>query len=238
MVVASGSTHAQRLPPPDPEHGTIAVAIEAKPPMKIGKMPAVQVYFAKVDAGVDPFGAIDVIPSSYAARSQAYLLNAPAGKYVAVAALLEGVGGNASFQAMMFLSAATISETEVSVIPGRISFMGRFSVQTSLKMAEADAAQSHYYRLLSPGAAGRTGFARAMAGPAYIAELVEATKDPEVATEFWTEAIEKVFKREPAWADAVQREIDTPPVPRDADSPGTIAGRSATRRAFSAASVR
>jgi hypothetical protein len=238
MVAASGPAHAQRLPPPDPERGTIAVAIDAKPPMKIGKMPAVQVYFANVDAGVDPFGAVDVIPSSYSARNQAYLLNAPAGRYVAVAALLEGVGGNASFQAMAFFSAATISETEVSVVPGRISFMGRFLVQTSTKVAEADAAQSHYYRLLSPGAAGRTGFARVMAGPSYVAELVEAAKDPEAATEFWTEAVEKVFRREPAWADAVKREIDSPPVPLDADPRGTIAAQDTTLRSLSAASVR
>ena len=156
LVVASGSAHAQRLPPPDPERGTIAVAIEAKPPIKIGKMPTAQVYFARLDSGVDPFGAIDVLPSSYSSRGQAYLLNAPPGRYVAIAALLEGVGGNASFQTMTFLSAATISQTEVAVVPGRISLMGRFLVQTSLKMDQADAAQSHYYRLLSPGSAGRS----------------------------------------------------------------------------------
>jgi hypothetical protein len=223
LVVASGSAHAQRLPAPDPERGTIAVSIEAKPPIKIGKMPATQVYFARLDSGADPFAAIDVIPSSHSSRGQVYLLNAPPGRYVAVAALLEGVGGNASFQTMTFLSAATISQTEVAVVPGRITLMGRFKVQASLKIDEADAAQSHYYRLLSPGSAGRSGFARAMSGPVYLAELLEATKDSEGATAFWTEAAEKVFKREPVWAEAARREIDRPPVPLGTGPRGTVA---------------
>jgi hypothetical protein len=223
LVVGSGAVQAQRLPAPVSERGTIAIAIEAKPPIKIGKVPVVQVFFARLDPGVDPLAAIDVVPSSYSGRNQVYLLNAPPGRYVAVAAITEGVGGNASFRAITFLSAATIAETEVAVVPGRISFMGSFSLQMSTRVAEADAAQSHYYRLLEPGAAGRSGFARALFGPSYIAELVEARKDAEAASAFWTEAIEKVFKREPAWAEAARREIDSPPVPRDAGLRGTIA---------------
>lgn len=67
-------------------------------------------------------------------------------------------------------SKADISKTEVEVAAGAVVFMGEMEAQSSTKTGESDEAESQYLRIVAPTAAA-----------------------------FWTEAIEKGFKKEPAW---------------------------------------
>ena len=57
-------------------------------------------------------------------------------------------------RANSFFSMAMISDTEVTVIPQEMVFMGDYVVSMNTKMKKrGDEAQAHYYRLLLPGMA-------------------------------------------------------------------------------------
>ncbi len=189
------------LPPPDPGRGSIGVTIRAIPPMKIGRMTAVQVYFARRDV-VNPEY---VVSSNYSNKKQVYLLNAKPGRYVAVAARLRGTG--AGFTYVAFFPMEMLPETEVTVVPGELVFMGDFLVQTSTKMDEVDPTQSYFYRLIWPEAANSGFLARTFSGQApYTATLRRVTKTVEREHDFWSLAQRKVFKKEPAWRAFAERQ--------------------------------
>jgi hypothetical protein len=220
---------APALPEPDPELGSIGIAVRAKPPASFGqKMPAVQIFFVRLDDDTDAFGADDVIPSNFSNKKQVYLLNAEPGRYVAVAAGLQGtsapatVGSSApagggvstsvsysvSFDYQAFFSMEMISETEIEVFPNQMAFMGDFLVSTSTKIKKADEAQSHYMRILAPNAVQKGFMARAFSGQAiYTAQLKSAAKDSAGAVEFWTKSRDKVFKKEPIWQEQAQYQL-------------------------------
>ena len=196
------------LPQPDPERGSIGVTIRAIPPAKIGKMTAVQVYFVRLAEGGDVLDAEYVVPSNYSKKKQVYFLNAKPGRYIAVAARLKG--GGAGFKYEAFFSMEMLPEMEVTVVPGELVFMGDFLQNTSSKMKEADRAQSHFYRLILPEAARQGFMARTFSGKApYTATLKSVDKGAETEREFWSLARKKVFKKEPAWQEFVQKQMET-----------------------------
>ncbi len=228
FLLLSTVAEAKRLslPQPDPARGTIGVTIRAIPPAKFGKISAVQVYFVRATEDEDVFNAEYVIRSSYSNKKQVYLLNAKPGRYFAVAAELKGgqsspfVPGTGSgvsvgisigrFAYQAFFSMKMISKTEVTVVPGKLVFMGDFVVNTSTKMEKADRAQSHYFRMIAPEAASMGGgyIARTFSGHAtYTATLKSADQGPDSEREFWSLAQEKVFKNEPAWQQFVQKPL-------------------------------
>ena len=192
------------LPQPNPLRGTIGVTIRAIPPAKIGKMTAVQIHFVRQAEGEDILDSDYVISSNYSNKKQVYFLNAKPGRYVAVAARFAAAGNGFKYEG--FFSKDMLSETEVTVIPGEMTFMGDFLLNTSTKMGEADPVQSHFYRLISPEAARKGFFGRALAGNApYTATLKTVDKTTAREEEFWSLAQRKVFKKEPAWQAFVQR---------------------------------
>ena len=197
------------LPQPDPERGSIGVTIRAIPPAKFGKMAAMQVYFVRLAEGEDVLDAEYVIPSSYSNKKQVYLLNAKPGRYVAVAARLKGGGVGWEYEA--FFSMEMLPEMEVTVVPGKLVFMGDFVLNTSTKMAEADRAQSHFYRLILPDVAGKGFMGRTFISQnaPYTATLKSVDKGAETEREFWSLAKQKVFKKEPAWQEFVQKQLET-----------------------------
>ncbi len=219
------------LPQPDPERGSIGVTIRAIPPAKFGKISAVQVYFVRATEDEDVFNAEYVILSSYSKKKQVYLLNAKPGRYFAVGAELKGGQGGSPFVPstgsspggsgvsvgisigrfayQAFFSMKMISKTEVTVVPGKLVFMGDFLLETSTKMEEADRAQSHFYRLIAPEAARMGYMARTFSGHAtYTATLKSADQGPDSEREFWSLARQKVFKKEPAWQEFAQRQLE------------------------------
>ncbi len=196
------------LPQPDPERGSIGVAIRAIPPAKFGKMTAVQVYFVRPAEGGDVLDAEFVISSNYSDKKQVYFLNAKPGCYVAVAARLKGSGMGLLYEA--FFSMEMLPEMEVMVVPGKLVFMGEFLLNTSTKMGEADLVQSHFYRLMLPEAARQGFFGRTFSGKApYTATLKSVDKGADTEREFSSLAEQKVFKNEPAWQDFVQMRLET-----------------------------
>ena len=196
------------LPQPDPERGSIGVTIRAIPPAKIGKMTAIQVYFVRLAEGGDVLDAEYVIPSNYSKKKQVYFLNAKPGRYIAVAAKLSG--GGAGFKYDAFFSIETLPKMEVTVVPGKLVFMGDFLLNTSTKMKEADRAQSLFYRLILPDAARQGFMGRAFRGKApYTATLKSVDKEAETEREFWSLARQKIFKKEPAWQEFVQKQLET-----------------------------
>ncbi len=195
------------LPQPDPERGSIGVTIRAIPPAKIGKMTAVQVYFVRPAEGGDALNAEYVIRSNYAKKKQVYFLNAKPGHYLAVAARLSGRGTGFKYEA--FFSMEMLPKMEVTVVPGKLVFMGDFLLETSTKMEEADRAQSHFYRLISPEAASKGLMGRTFSGKApYTATLKSVDKGAETERKFWSLARQKVFKKEPAWQEFAQRQLE------------------------------
>lgn len=196
------------LPQPDPERGSIGVTIRAIPPAKMGKIAAVQVYFVRPAEDGDVLNAEYVIPSNYSKKKQVYFLNAKPGRYVAVAARLSSRGTGFKYEA--FFSMEMLPEMEVTVVPGKLVFMGDFLLETSTKMKEADRAQSHFYRLISPATARKGYMARTFLGKApYTATLKSVDKGAETEREFWTLAKQKkVFKNEPAWQEFVQKQLE------------------------------
>ena len=193
------------LPPPDPGRGSIGVTIRAIPPMKIGRMTAVQVFFARPADGEDVLNSEYVVSSNYSNKKQVYLLNAEPGRYVAVAARLPGTGPGFTYAA--FFSKEMLPEMEVTVVPGELVFMGDFLLQTSTKMDQADPAQSYFYRLIWPEAANSGFLKRTFSGQAsYTATLRRVTKTVERELDFWSLAQRKVFKKEPAWRAFAERQ--------------------------------
>lgn len=218
LAFASGIAAAKgpQLPAPDPERGSLAISIEATPPVGFGRMPAVQVYLVNLDRDADPFNADSVMQSNYSDGDQVYFLNAKPGRYVAVAARLRGAPMTAGWEYHAFLSRDTISQTETTVVAGRIAFMGQFSLKTSTKMEDADPAQAHYYRVISPETARKGFMSRAFSGAApYTAQLTKAARDALVADAFWKIAERDSFKGEPSWQNLVRLELESPKNPSE-----------------------
>ncbi len=196
------------LPQPDPERGSIGVTIRAIPPAKMGKIAAVQVYFVRPAEDGDVLNAEYVIRTNYSNKKQIYFLNAKPGRYVAVAARLSGGGTGFKYEA--FFSMEMLPEMEVTVVPGKLVFMGDFLLNTSTKMKEADRVQSHFYRLISPDTARKGYMARTFIGKApYTATLKSVDRGAEKEREFWSLAKQKVFNKEPAWQAFVQKQLET-----------------------------
>jgi hypothetical protein len=195
------------------------------------EQPAVEVFFVKLKDGNEPFDATDLIVSNYADKSHVYLLNAEPGRYVAVAAGLGTTDGPAigvtvagqvggvpvtfgmtfgvTIRANSFFSMEMISDTEVTVVPQEMAFMGDYVVSMDTKMKkQGDEAQAHYYRLLLPGMAEKSNFARNLGGQSvYRADIESVAKD--IATErgFWTKSRDKVFKGNPGWQTQAERQL-------------------------------
>jgi hypothetical protein len=226
---------ASWLPEPGLMTGSIGISLRARPPVKIGpSLRAQQVFFVKLDevdttdlASAGAFRAADLIPSDLSASGQAYLLNAEPGRYVAVAVSFGSREGSrtsvtetigtvpVTFTAVgrpvensAVLSMAAISDTEVTVGPQQMAFMGEYVLSTSPRMKTVDEAQAHYWQQLQPQLAGRGVLARMHSGQAiFKADLKTAEKDPATERKFWAETLEKAFKDAPRWRARAQRQL-------------------------------
>jgi len=198
LVVSLASAKPLPLEAPDPGRGVVGVRIKVIPPAKMGSNSADAVYFVRVVEDGDRFDAESLIHSNYSKGQHAYLLNAKPGRYVAVGCEIDmGSGGG---RGSVVFSKEGIRQTEIEVAAGSIVFMGEIEAQSSTKTSEADEAQAHYLRLISPSAANKGFMSRAMSGNyAYTASFKSVARDEATATAFWSEAIEKHFKNEPEW---------------------------------------
>lgn len=209
VTVSFAEAREPWLPAPDPERGAIAVTVRGRFPLG-QKSPALQVYFVRLGDEVDMYSAESVVPSDFSKKKQVYLLNAKPGRYVAVAARLEGPGTGLGMWGdyVVFFDRAMISRTEVEVTPGRIAFVGDLLVDLKVKMSEADEAQLHYLQLVEPGAARKGFTGRAMSGEyMYRGELIELDQTASTETAFWTLARGKIFKSAPDWSARIEQQM-------------------------------
>ena len=209
LLLSAFAEGRPRLPQPDAERGSIGLTVKAIPPIKIGKIHAVQVSFVRVLSDEDALNAEYVITSNYSKNRQIYLLNAKPGRYVAVAAQLRAaqglVGGQ---QYYVFFSADLIRQTEIEVSADEIVFMGDYVVNTAMKMIDADPSQGHYYRLILPTTAPQGYMKRLFGGIIpYLASLNQVAKDPDAEKEVWSLAQKKVFRKEPDWQSRAQHKL-------------------------------
>lgn len=212
-------------PAPDPQLGAIAVRVLAK----MGGMGAVgvrshatEVYLVKVEEGVDVLRATDIIVSNLDAKEQAYLLNAEPGKYVAIGAYVT-TGFQDDVSSRIYFNQEMVPKTEVTVVPGRIAFVGDIEVKMAPGMKEADGTQDHYADLIGRGI-GLHYTARLHVGTGQpreggvsdiikhftrAAELKNLNRDAKAANAFWTIAVRKTFHGDSDWQALAQRELDS-----------------------------
>src|SRR6185295_14343898 len=99
-----------------------------------------------------------------------------------------------------FFSQEMIPLTEVTVVPGEVSFAGEYRILTDLDIKNADPAQAHYLQIIAGSAAGKGQFARSLSGQGlYRAKLESATKKPADEREFWEEAKGDAFRSQGKW---------------------------------------
>jgi len=207
------------LEAPDPGRGIIGVTVRVNSPARMGSSSADAVYFVRVVEDTDRFGAEGLINSNYVKGHNVYLLNAKPGRYVAVGCAFAMVGSSA--RATAVFSKAAIQQTEIEVKAGSVTFMGDIDVQSSTKMKDADEAETHYLRLVDPTAANQGALVHAMTlHYAYTATPTSIERSETAATKFWTEAAEKHFKNEPAWASCIASR-SAPPVGAATEPPAS-----------------
>lgn len=197
-------------PPPAPNDqssSAIAIHIDARAPVKIFPVEVDRVLFVQLDErGDSSLTRTNLIPSNYSRDGYFYLLNAPPGRYAAVAAFhskeRETVKLGETFSLgkgvtvwvgteivrydyfTIYLPERLIRLTEVAVQPRRIAFMGEYVVETSVGLEGADDVQSHYFRLLHPGEGRGTVGQLLLGNYNYRGVLHEARQDVQAGERF------------------------------------------------------
>ena len=212
LLLAAAAAAAAKPPPlpaPDPARGALGIAVRYEVPLFHNTEPAFRVFFVRVREEADRLAGESLVPSTLAKEGQVFLLNARPGRYVAVAASFPHPNGRgAPFNGLFAEGMIPLTETEVR--PGEMAFAGAYRVDTSRKAAQLDAAQLHYFRLVSPESAASGRLGHGLTGEAtYLASLQEADRGEEAARKFWSQAAE-TFAREPAWLALVQGKPASP----------------------------
>ncbi len=158
-------------PPPGPEDSqsaAIGISLVLRPPLRLfglaDQKTDMTVYFIKLDdenGTPDSFLRTTLYRSNYSHGNQVYLLNATPGRYAAVVVFFEKtpppppsapgtfpVASGPPKEFWTYLSEDVIQQTEVTVPPGAIRYMGDFVIDLAFGMKSADEAQDHYHRFV------------------------------------------------------------------------------------------
>ena len=220
-VLCATSTVAKKsdAPDPDPQLGSIGVKIKAKGPTGISApVHAVQVFFVKVEDVSNVLDLSEIVLSNFNRKKQVYLINVEPGKYVAVGTYAESNMDVPS--ANVYFDEETIAATEVTVAPGKITFMSNIVVKVKTGMKKADAAQNHFADILGRGigfSAGAnvdvgTGQSSSFLGVGHVTRagsLTSIARDSATERTFLTGATEKAFSKEPAWQALARSQLAT-----------------------------
>jgi hypothetical protein len=192
------------MPAPTPQDGAsagIGVLVKTRAPIKLFSAKVDSVMFVRLE-GNDSSQYISTQPiaSNYNKDGYIYFLNAPPGRYAAVATFRSQAsappastgGGGVTVTVnpgdtdyTTYFSRDLVKATEVTVEPGKIVFMGEVIVDTSTSFEDADDIQSHYFRLISPGVEDRNKFLGLMSGDYhYTGTLHEVNQDDEAREKF------------------------------------------------------
>ncbi len=200
---------AATLPPPralDPQRSIIGISVTTRAPIRIFTQTAKRVYLIRVDEEEDLFNRQSFIMSNYTKGNQIYILNVKPGRYAAVACYKRQVTPMApTTEYTTFFSEELIKLTEVTVEPGSIAFMGKYIIDTSVGMKDADDAQLNYFQLIMPDAAGGyLGMAFSMANY-YRGYIKEIKRDKKIELEFLTNA--QYHLKDTGWEDAIKKRM-------------------------------
>ncbi len=140
----------------------IGISLKVRAPIKIFSNKPETVFFARIDEDKELFTKDNFIRSNYAKDGQVYLLNAKPGRYVAIGCFYKKTPAGqkstdfATSYAQRpsnfttFFSEDLITLTDVTVGSGKVVFMGKFVVDSSAGLKNADATQAHYAEIIAP----------------------------------------------------------------------------------------
>lgn len=203
------------LPPPKPldsQSTAIGISVTFKGPTRLSSNGPERIYFVKVERAGDLYRQRQYMPSNYVKGDRAYLLNAPPGRYVAVAAFKRSTtqqGGTKEFTTLF--SKELIKLTEVTTAPGTIGFMGEHEVRQST-LTDTDDAQLHYAGLIAPHAVSKSGVTAQILRTMFSSEefykgtLVEAKRDKRSEEQFLAKAMKDL--RKGGWSAMIQQRLD------------------------------
>ena len=193
FAIAVLSACAGQLPAPTPQDGAsagIGVLVKTRAPIKLFSAKVDSVMFVRLESNdSSQYISTQPIRSNYNKDGYIYLLNAPPGRYAAVATFRSQAsapaGGGGFTYFTTYFSRDLVKATEVTVEPGRIVFMGEVIVDTSTSFKDADDVQSHYFRLISPGVEDRNKFLGLLSSDHhYTGTLHKVNQDEEVRERF------------------------------------------------------
>jgi hypothetical protein len=177
-----------------------------------------RLYLVKIENDRDLFEGSKLIPTSILAPppgagggGTVYVQNLPPGRYAAVAFSTSEKGFGKVREVTLFLLPKTVvKESDTTVIPGSISFMGEYEVGTStmvLQEKSADPVQEHYFEAFwgKPLAQVIADF-QVLGTPAYFAvhtvSVKQGNRDANAEARF-LEAAKRDL--EPAWGPVIER---------------------------------
>jgi hypothetical protein len=143
------------------------------------------VFFVRTEND-DDLAQSQVIRSNFAKRGRLYLLNAPPGKYAAVASFRSDQYAGY----LTVFSKELIDSTRVAVVPSKLAFMGSYSLGESVRMGSAEPIQKHYAELLAPGMSGSVIKQFLVGYHPYRGTMRKGRRDEAAQAEFLTESRE------------------------------------------------
>lgn len=162
-----------------PDRGGIGISVQVRPPngLVIFTRASQRVYFVRLDGEKGPFTQDQFILSNYSAEGWVYLLDAPPGRYAAVASVFSRLRK----EYVTIFSKQLIEATAVTVSPGAMAFMGEHFLRASSGFDDADSAQRHYLKVIWPSAFTATA---PTAVTFYVGSAFETKRDQETEIRF------------------------------------------------------
>ena len=178
LILALASCAAAPPAPSSPDSAGLAIRVNVRAPVRLFSQDPEQVLFVRLSGEGGSFTSGEVLPSNYEDGGYLYLLNAPPGTYVAVCCFKDmepapagpaPAGFSVSFRPgstnyTTYFPEDLIRETQVTVRPGQIAFMGDFVVDQNLGLEEGDPTQRAYYARFGGGDADENFLMNALGG--------------------------------------------------------------------------
>jgi hypothetical protein len=171
--------------PEDSESSAIGIRFETHVPI-FGQLHLPSIVFFVRTENDDDLAQSQVIRSNFARSGRLYLLNAPPGKYAAVASFRSDQYAGY----LTVFSEELIDSTRVEVVPGKLAFMGSYSLGESVRMGSAEPIQKHYAELLAPDISGNVIKQFLIGYHPYRGTMRKGRRDEAAQAEFLTESME------------------------------------------------
>ena len=207
VIIAGAACSSVTVPPPAPQGAHIGISLSAH--TLIFPRQLTTIYFARLEEGQGDFiSKSPLTPSNGNVGNRFYLLNALPGRYVAVAARgvdakrrpepagsaqsLVVIGERAAYY--VAFSKPLIALTEVKVEPGRLAFMGHFSVKVRVEWGKPRADEVQVDTFLR------------FETPALLGSVQDVKQGVESGQEFLMKARDDLS--ESAWGTIIQQSLE------------------------------